>query len=39
MTLQNFIEERGRDTYNLDVEYDEETGLVSNLLLTIVVEE
>lgn len=39
MTLQNFIEERGRDTYNLDVEYDEETGLVSNFLLTIVVEE
>lgn len=39
MTLQNFIEERGRDTYNLDVEYDEETGLVSNLLLTIVIEE
>ena len=39
MTLQNFIEERGSYSYNLDVEYDEETGLVSNLLLTIVVEE
>ena len=38
-TLQNFIEEHDRENYNLDVEYDEQTGLVNNLLLTINTEE
>ncbi len=38
-TLQTFIEEHGGEKYNIDVEYDEQTGLVSNLLLTIVVDE
>ena len=38
-TLQNFIEEHGRENYNIGVEYDEQTGLVSSLLLTIYTEE
>ena len=38
-TLQTFIDEHGRENYNLDVEYDEQTGLVDSLLLTIVTEE
>ena len=38
-TLQTFIEDHGREIYNLDVEYDEQTGLVSSLLLTIVTDE
>ena len=38
-TLQNFIEEHKREKYNIDVEYDEQTGLARNLLLTIVVDE
>lgn len=38
-TLQTFIEEHGRENYNIDVEYDEQTGLVSSLLLFIVTEE
>ena len=38
-TLKNFIEEHKREKYNIDIEYDEQTGLVSDLLLTIVVDE
>ena len=38
-TLQNFIEEHKREKYNIDVEYDEQTGLASDLLLTIVTDE
>lgn len=38
-TLQTFIDEHGRENYNIDVEYDEQTGLVNSLLLTIVTEE
>ena len=38
-TLKNFIEEHGRENYNIGVEYDEQTGLVSSLLLTIYTEE
>ena len=38
-TLQNFIEEHKREKYNIDVEYDEQTGLASDLLLTIAVDE
>ena len=38
-TLQNFIEEHKREKYNIDVEYDEQTDLASDLLLTIVVDE
>ena len=38
-TLQTFIEEHRNEKYNIDVEYDEQTGLASNLLLTIVIEE
>ena len=38
-TLQTFIDEHGRENYNLDVEYDEQTGLVNNLLLIINTEE
>ena len=34
-TLQNFIEEHKNEHYNIDVEYDEETGLISSLLLII----
>ena len=37
-TLQTFMEEHGRETYNIDVDYDENTGLVNALVLTIVVE-
>ena len=37
-TLQTFMEEHGRETYNIDVDYDENTGLVDALVLTIVVE-
>ena len=38
-TLQTFIDEHGRENYNIDVDYDEQTGLVNSLLLTIVTEE
>lgn len=38
-TLQTFIDEHGRENYNIDVEYDEQTGLVNSLILTIVTEE
>ena len=38
-TLQAFMEEHGRETYNIDVDYDENTGLVDALVLTIVVDE
>ena len=38
-TLTNFIEENGNQKYTIDFEYDETTGLVSNLFLTINVEE
>ncbi len=38
-TLQNFIEEHRGETYNISLEYDEQTGLVSSLMLTIVTEE
>lgn len=38
-TLQTFMEEHGRETYNIDVDYDENTGLVDALILTIVVDE
>ena len=38
-TLKNFIEEHKREKYNIDIEYDEQTGLVSDLLLTIVADE
>ena len=38
-TLQAFMEEHGRETYNIDVDYDENTGLVDALVLTIVVNE
>lgn len=38
-TLQNFIEEHKREKYKIDVEYDEQTGLASDLLLTIAVDE
>ena len=38
-TLKNFIEEHKREKYNIDVEYDEQTGLASDLLLTIAVDE
>lgn len=38
-TLQTFMEEHGRETYNIDVDYDENTGLVNALVLTIVVDE
>ena len=38
-TLQTFMEEHGRETYNIDVDYDENTGLVDALVLTIVVGE
>ena len=38
-TLQTFIEEHRNEKYNIDVEYDEQTGLASNLLLTMVIEE
>ena len=38
-TLQTFMEEHGRETYNIDVDYDENTGLVDALVLTIVVDE
>ena len=37
-TLQNFIEEHKREMYNLDVGYDEQTGLVSDLILTMVID-
>ena len=37
-TLQTFMDEHGRETYNIDVDYDENTGLVNALVLTIVVE-
>lgn len=36
-TLTNFIEENKSESYNIDVEYNEETGLVSNLLLSVKV--
>ena len=38
-TLTNFIEENGNEKYTIDFEYDETTGLVSNLFLTINVDE
>lgn len=38
-TLQNFIEEHKGETYNISLEYDEQTGLVSSLMLNIVTEE
>ena len=38
-TLQTFMDEHGRETYNIDVDYDENTGLVNALVLTIVVDE
>ena len=38
-TLQTFMEEHGRESYNIDVDYDENTGLVDALVLTIVVDE
>ena len=38
-TLQNFIEEHRGETYNISLEYDEQTGLVSSLMLNIVTEE
>ena len=38
-TLQNFIEEHKGETYNISLEYDEQTGLVSSFLLTIVTDE
>ena len=38
-TLQTFMEEHGRESYNIDVDYDENTGLVDALVLTIVVGE
>ena len=34
-TLKNFIEENKNESYNIDFEYDEATGLVSNLLLSV----
>ena len=37
-TLQTFMDEHGRENYNIDVDYDENTGLVNALVLTIVVE-
>lgn len=37
-TLKNFIEENKNESYNIDVEYDETTGLVSNLLLSVTVD-
>ena len=37
-TLQTFMDEHGRENYNIDVDYDENTGLVDALVLTIVVE-
>lgn len=38
-TLQTFMDEHGRENYNIDVDYDENTGLVDALVLTIVVDE
>lgn len=38
-TIQNFIEEHDNENYNLDVEYDDETGLVSSFMLVINTEE
>ena len=38
MTLKNFLEENKNENYNIDVEYDETTGLVSNLLLSVTVD-
>ena len=38
-TLQTFMDEHGRENYNIDVDYDENTGLVNALVLTIVVDE
>ena len=35
-TLKNFIEENQDKIYNVTIEYDETTGLVSDLLLTIL---
>ena len=34
-TLKNFIEENKNESYNIDVEYNESTGLVSNLILSV----
>lgn len=38
-SLQNFIEEHNNENYNLDVGYDEETGLVSSFMLVINTDE
>ena len=38
-TLTNFIEENGNEKYTIDFEYDETTGLVSSLFLTINVDK
>ena len=34
-TLKNFIEENKNESYNIDIEYNESTGLVSNLILSV----
>ncbi len=38
-TLTNFIEKNGNEKYTIDFEYDETTGLVSSLFLTINVDK
>lgn len=37
-TLKNFVEENKNESYNIDFEYDEATGLVSSLLLSVNVD-
>ena len=38
-TLREFIEENSRETYSAKVQYDETTGLVNAILLTILEED
>ena len=38
-TLTTFIEENKNRDYNVDIEYDDETGLVNYIVLTIVTKK